>query len=364
MSPGLDGLLVGVVTSPVRVEARVVEWTPFGRLRVARRRLVEDVMAPSGFVAPPVQRQLARVCQAPGEEQAAESWVQSVASSVEQLLFGLRGSSVRIGLALDGWLDGRGHSVLAARGGPRVEGFPDRLTNTLRARGVPLRDPVRSIASLEAAAALGEIWSPLGAVAGGAGGLVTCWDTEASWAEVAGGRVVREGRELPGGPSDLGLAALSAGWRSQAGGTVELKQALGRRDPRATAWVAEAARGLGKASGRRLLERLQRTTDQPPGPGAHGGVEGLVVTGALGELLSAGLFGGSMDSGLVLRLSEREDASMLAGWIERDGERLVPCEGLVRRGQGARGLVVGAAASGLLDRLPADAPPSPSGGLE
>jgi hypothetical protein len=349
-----DELLVGVVSSSERVEARLVEWTPFGRLRASRRRLVEDVMSPPGFTPAPVQRQLARGAAAPGEEQAAESWLQSVASAVEQLLFGLRAPGVRIGVALDAWLDGRGRDVLAARGGPRVRGWGDRLTNTLRARGVQLVEPVRSVSSLARAAGLGEVWSPLGSMAGGVGGLVTCWDVDLSWAEVAGGQVVREGRELPGGPLDRGAAALREHWSAEGGSARELERALGRGGAAVQGWLVQAAGVIGEASGRRLLERLHRATDQPTGRGTPSGSDGLVVTGCLGRSLEDPQVARSLEEGLALRLSEREDASMSAGWIEREDGEVLPCRGLVRHGQGDRGLVVGAAAASLEGRLPED----------
>ena len=343
-----------MVSSPERVEARLVEWTPFGRLRVSRRRLVEDVMSPPGFTPAPVQRQLARGGVAPGEEQAGESWVQSVASAVEQLLFGLRAPGVRVGVALDAWLDWRGQSVIAARVGPRVEGWPDRLTNTLRARGVQLTEPVRSVVSIARAAGLGEVWSPVGSMAGGVGGLVTCWDADLSWAELAEGQVVREGRELPGGPGDLGAAALREHWRAGGGGARELERSLSRGGAAVEGWLVEAAGAIGQASGRRLLERLHRATDQPPGGKSPTGSDGLVVTGCLSPCLERAAVARSLEDGLALRLSEREDASMSAGWIEREDGIARPCLGLVRPGQGHRGLSVGAAAASLEGRLPSD----------
>lgn len=362
MNTAAEGLLVGVVSSAGRVEARLVERTPFGRLRVSRRRLVEDVMSPSGFRPASVQRQLARSALLPGEDQAGESWIQSVASAVEQLLFGLRAPGVRVGVALDAWLDARGQEVLAARGGPRTQGWPDRLTNTLRARGVPLVEPIRSVASIAVAAALGEVWSPLGGMAGGVGGLVTCWDEEVSWAELADGQVVREGRELPGGPLDRGEAALRDHWRAAGHPRSGLGKALKQGGGFAQPWLVAAAHDLGRASGRRLLERLHRATGQPPGGSVPLGSDGLVITGSMSPCLGAAAIAGSLDEGLALRLSEREDASMGAGWIEREGERLVPCRGLVRLGQGAQGLLVGAAAASLQGRLPVDAKHRDGGG--
>ncbi len=353
---------MGVVSSPGRVEARLVERTPFGRLRASRRRLVEDVMSPPGFRPAPVQTQLARTGPLPGEDQAGESWVQSVASAVEQLLFGLRAPGVRVGVALDAWLDVHGREVLAARGGPRAAGWPDRLTNTLRARGVPLEEPIRSVAPIAVAAALGEVWSPLGAMAGGVGGLVTCWDAEISWAELAEGQVVREGRELPGGPLDVGGAALGEVWRAAGHPRSGLVEALKRGGGPAETWLVSAAHELGRASGRRLLERLHRATGQPPGGAAPSGSDGLVITGSLSPCLGADAIAGSLNEGLALRLSEREDASMEAGWIQRDGGGLAPCQGLVRVGQGAQGLLVGAAATSLHGRLPVDAQRGEGGG--
>ena len=354
MSSPEGELLVGVVSSPERVEARLVEWTPFGRLRASQRRLVEDVMSPPAFIPAPVQRQLAQVNLGPGEEQAGESWVQSVAGAIEQLLFGLRAPGVRVGVALDAWLDGRGQSVIAARGGPRTKDWPARLTNTLRARGVQLTEPIRAVSSIARAAALGEVWSPLGSMAGGVGGLVTCWDVDLSWAELAEGQVLREGRGLPGGPVDRGAAALREHWRASGGSAVELERSLGRGGAAVESWLVEAAGRIGQASGRRLLERLHRATDQPPARGTASGSDGLVVTGCLGPCLRRAAVLRSLEEGLALRLSEREDASMSAGWIEREGGRSLPCQGLVRPGQGDRGLSVGAAAASLEGRLPAD----------
>lgn len=345
---------MGVVSSPERVEARLVEWTPFGRLRASRRRLVEDVMSPPGFIPAPVQRQLARASLAPGEDQASESWVQSVAGAVEQLLFGLRAPGVRVGVALDAWLDGRGQDVIAARGGPRGKGWGDRLTNTLRARGVQLVEPIRSVSSIARAAGLGEVWSPLGSMAGGMGGLVTCWDVDVSWTELAEGQVVREGRELPGGPVDRGAAALREHWRARGGSALELERALSRGGANLQGWLVEAAGVIGRASGRRLLERLHRATDQPPGRVTPSGYDGLVVTGSLSPCLRRAPVARSLEDGLALRLSEREDASMSAGWIEREEGKIRPCQGLVRPGQGDGGLSVGAAAASLEGRLPAD----------
>ncbi len=362
MKTAAEGLLVGVVSSPGRVEARLVERTPFGRLRASRRRLVEDVMSPSGFKPAPVQTQLARAGLLPGEDQAGESWIQSVASAVEQLLFGLRAAGVRVGVALDASLDALGQEVLAARGGPRTAGWPDRLTNALRARGVPLVEPIRAMAPLSVAAALGEVWSPLGAMAGGVGGLVTCWDAEVSWAELADGQVVREGRELPGGPLDRGEAALRDHWKAAGHPRSGLGRALKQGGGPAEPWLITAAHELGRASGRRLLERLHRATGQPPGGAVPSGSDGLVITGSMSSCLLSGAIAGSLDEGLALRLSEREDASMGAGWIERDGERMVPCQGLVRIGQGAQGLMVGAAAASLQGRLPVDAQRRHGGG--
>ena len=351
-----DGLLVGLVSSPVRVEARLVEWTPFGRLRASRRRLVEDVPAPSGFSPAPVQRQLAGVDAVPLEEQAAESWLQALASSVEQLLFGLRGPGVRLGVALDGWLDARGQHVRAAGGGPRVNDLPARLTNALRARSLPLLEPVRAVATAARAAALGEVWSPLGAMAGGVGGLVIRWDEHLSWADVALGRVVQEGVELPGAALDLGRGALARRWGALAADEGGLVRAIDRGDPRAVALAEESARGLGRAAGRRLLERLQRASGRPPGAAGPGGAEGVVVTGCLAGLLERPTVTSSFEHGLVERLSDREDASMSAGWLERRDGRLAAREGLVRVGRTAAGLAVGAAACCMQDRLPMDAP--------
>lgn len=348
--------LVGVVTTPDRVEAQVVEWTPFGRLRRARRRLVEDVMSPPGFRAAPVSRQLARVSASPKEEQAADSWVQSVAGAVEQLLFGLRGGQVRLGVAVEGWLDARGEAVLAARGGPRVSDWPARLTTTLRARSIPLREPVRAVCSRGAAAALGEVWSPLGALAGGGGGLVLDWGLEHCWAEVTGTRVLREGIGRPGAAGAPGLAELRRSWQEGRSGVASLDVELGRRRLDALEHAAEAAFEVGQGAASRLLERLQRASAQPPAPapGSRGG--DVVVTGGLARLLGEPIIRASMEQGLVQRLLEREDASMAEGWLERVDGRATLGGGVLRQGADGGGALVGAAAWSLRDRLPSGQP--------
>ncbi|MEM9382356.1 MAG: hypothetical protein AAGB93_20555, partial [Planctomycetota bacterium] len=221
-----DVPLLGVVASPFRVEAQLVERTPFRRLRSAGRRIVEDVDGPPRFRPLPVHRLLRDSACAPDELRAGEAWVQSIANAIAKLTFGVRGAGVRVGLALDARLDGRGRQVLASRNGPRVDDVVDALEAALRGRGIALGAPIGRAVPFVEAAALGEIWSPLGGLAGGTDGLVLVWDQDVGWAEVGNGEVLSSATELPGGRLDLGLGRLDERRRADAPASVHRRIAV------------------------------------------------------------------------------------------------------------------------------------------
>ena len=60
------------------------------------------------------------------EERAADGWVQSIANAVAKLTFGLRAEALRVGVAVDGRLDGRGRDLVAMREGARARSRSDR----------------------------------------------------------------------------------------------------------------------------------------------------------------------------------------------------------------------------------------------
>ena len=248
---------------------------------------------------------------------------------------------VRVGVALDAWLDGRGQSVIAARGGPRVQGWPDRFTNTSGPGAFSSRSRCGRSFPLRARSRLGEVWSPVGSMAGGVGGLVTCWDTDLSWAELAEGRWSGRAVRSPAGPGTSAPRPYGSTGERAAAAFATWCGACRGGGAAVEGWLVGAAGAIGQASWRRLLERLHPATGQPPGGMSPTGSDGLVVTGCLSPCLERLPWRVPWRMVWPVALSEREDASMSAGWIEREGGTARPCPGLVRPGQGHRGLACG-----------------------
>ncbi|MEM9801046.1 MAG: hypothetical protein AAGA20_12035 [Planctomycetota bacterium] len=356
-SPSDDAALVGVVASPLRIEAQLVERTPFGRLRAAGRRLVEDVDGPTRFVPLDVHRQLEGPDADGDEARAAQAWVESIANAIARLTFGVRGGSVRVGLALDARLDGRGRHVMAARDGPRVENIVDALIVALRGRSIRLASTPSRAISLTRALALGEIRSAIGGLAGGVAGLTLAWDREVGWADVARGEVVRESTELPGTRLDQGLVRLDELRRETDELPSPLAASARRGDPAARDLFAKAALALGRAAARRLLVRLSERapvdSSAPP--------DRLVLTGTCGRFASDPRLAGSVlepfEEGLAQGLSDREDAAMRAGLLQAAGSTPSVAAGVLHVSTDDAAAVLGAAASALQGRLPVDTAP-------
>ncbi len=356
-----DAPLLGVVVSPTRIEAQQVERTPFGRLRAAGKRLLEDIERPLLSAAPAVEHRITGTDLTPAEERAADAWVQSTANIIAKLAFGARGGAVRVGLAIDARLDGPGRRVLAARGGPQVEDIVDALEGALHGRGISLFAPLASAISLVEAYALGEIWSPLGGLAGGIDGVLVMWDQDVGWADVARGEVLRRGSELPGSRLDLGLERLDQRRVERFGEGQPLAVSARRGDEDARGLFREAALVLGKGAARRLLAQLARDLDRAPGSGTQLSPLRIVLAGSCGRFAADPRLEGCVlapfAEGLANGLRDREDAAMEAGLLERDGggeARLTP--GIIHVAQDVSAAVVGAAASALRDILPRDEP--------
>ena len=186
--PAVPDMLIGVTAGAASVEAMLVERTPFGRLVPGGRRVRTDVDGPTHFVPLALERQLPpgpggekRSRQA-DEARAADAWVQSIANAVAKLTFGLRTEALRVGVAVDARLDGRGRDVVAMREGARVEGLPAEIDKALRGRGIETAGPMRRCLQLGDAWALGEQTSALGLLGGprGATARSSCIDEEVS----------------------------------------------------------------------------------------------------------------------------------------------------------------------------------------
>lgn len=349
--PHDDAPLVGVVATPTRISAQLIERTPFGRLRSAGRRLSEDVDGPPSFVPLPLTRQLAGHGQAPQEERAGEAWVQSIANAVAKLTFGLRGGRIRVGLALDAHLDGKGRTVIASRGGPRHTDVVAGLEDALRGRNIVLAGPILRAHSLAEAWALGEVHAALGGLVGAPDGLCLVWDGEVSWAEVAGGKIVRHGSEPAGTRLDVGLASMERTAPPRDGVPQRLTVAARAGHPDVTRTFMESATVLGRASARRLLLRLEALPAAPGIAEGDGVPARVVVGGTLGMLMTdprlAACLKVPFEAGLADGLRVREEASLAAQWLSRTpgtasvGTHLTP--GLVHVAQDPSAAALGAA---------------------
>lgn len=198
---GPDELLVGVLALRGRVEAHLVARTPFGRLRPGGRRAVEDdddLGLPHEVGGDPAGA-------------AGATWAGCIAGAVEKLTFGLPAARLRVGVAVDGEVEGA-----RARVGERAwcEDLPGEVGRVLRTRGIELAHPGALVAlELEAAWALGDAASALGPAGNDEPALVLVWSDAVRWFLVSassrgagpravclGGRLARDATSGGSGP--------------------------------------------------------------------------------------------------------------------------------------------------------------------
>ncbi|MFT6830221.1 MAG: hypothetical protein ACJAZN_000375 [Planctomycetota bacterium] len=315
--------LLGVLASPLRVEARLIELTPFGRFRAAGRRVVEDVDGPTEFLPLSLERQLAGGPPVPDEARAGQAWVETVANAIAKLTFGLRGGKPRVGLCLDAKLDAGGRRVDAVEGGARVQDFVDQLETALRGRNIDLATPIGRAYTLGEAWTLGEQRSALGGLAGVPEALVLVWDRSVSWTRVARGRVIQSAAEPRGGSHDFGLLFLDDAQSLRTARARRVFVAARSGDKDASELLTAAALALGREAARRLFEwpvADHRLHPDPPPDADRILLAGLVGRQASDERLRSVLLD-PFTEGLARGLAEREDAA-------RERGLLVPLDGL------------------------------------
>ena len=356
-APSATGMLIGLVAGPASVEAMLVERTPFGRLAPGGRRVRTDVDGPTHFVPLALERQLPsgldrekRSRQA-DEERAADGWVQSIANAVAKLTFGLRAEGLRVGVAVDGRLDGRGRDLVAMREGARAQDLPAAIDQAMRGRGIVTTGPMVRCLQLGEAWALGEQTSALGLLSDlGADerALVVHWDEEVFIAEARRGLLPRGRFEAPGSRTDVGIRGLAARWRAQ-GGELRLLPAAVRGEAAAIRLLREAAEILGARMGLRLIhgereaERLAVEVGKAPGPVR------VVLGGALGRALLDervdGRILGGLGAGLRRSLEQAPDLARRAELLDvAQGARPGLSEGLLQLSREASAPLIGAAA--------------------
>lgn len=303
---------VGVMTSPSRVEAQLISATPFGRLRSAGRRVVEDVDGPMEFLPLPLERQLAGTARVPNETKAGQAWVETVANAIAKLTFGLRGGPPRVGLCIQATLDASGRRVKAAEGGARVRDFVESLEDALRGRNIDLATPIGRAVSVGEAATLGEMRSALGGLAGVPDALSLVWWDDVSWTRIARGRVIQSASEPRGGAHDLGLPALDELIKRRAPGGKRLFAGARQGDPVPCEELTRAAYALGLEAARRLIEwpiHDESLHPVPPPPASR-----LLVGGLVGRMASdprlRPLLVDPLEEGLAQGLKDREDAAL------------------------------------------------------
>lgn len=357
---GADPLLVGVLAGPAGIDAMLVERTPFGRLASAGRRVSEDVDGPTRFVPYAMERQLAQRGDlgvlAPDEERAADAFVQGIANAVAKLTFGLRAERVRVGLAVDAHLDGRGRDVVAHREGPRVRGLPEAVESALRGRGIELDGPVGRALHVGEAWAVGERVSALGLLgdlARGERGHLVHWDQEVSLVHVVAGSLPRGQVEPPGSRADLGFRGLEPRWRSVSAGR-RLLPAARRGDSHAVPILRRAAALLGTRVGARVVaderdaERVAQDGGAVPGPAR------IVLAGTLGRALLDGRLDGGLltafEGGIASAVSTAPDLARraeLLGPLGAEGDPSSLAGGVVQISREANAPLIGAAALAL-----------------
>lgn len=299
--------LVGVVATPRRIEAQLVNRTPFGRLMPAGRRIVEDVDGPTNFVPMSIARQIAEgaaergangeaggpgAASYDGETLAGDAWIQSIANAVAKLTFGVRGPGLRVGVAIDGRLGSRGRSVLAARSGARVPDIAGSLGAALRGRNCAPSAPIGRAAELGEAWALGEIHSAIGSAGSSPRALILTWDEDVSWTVASQGRVLSNAIELPGAKLDLGFATLDQVIRGRGASAGRILASARRGEEAAIQMLQEAAIALGRGAASRLLTQArqlagqlaqQQTEARDPTAGGRDAWVRLILAGALGR---------------------------------------------------------------------------------
>lgn len=358
--PAAPDMLIGVTAGAASVEAMLVERTPFGRLVPGGRRVRTDVDGPTHFVPLALERQLPpgpggekRSRQA-DEARAADAWVQSIANAVAKLTFGLRTEALRVGVAVDARLDGRGRDVVAMREGARVEGLPAEIDKALRGRGIETAGPMRRCLQLGDAWALGEQTSALGLLGGLEGGdrsLVVHWDEEVFLAEARRGLVPRGRFEAPGTRADVGFRGLSVRWRAQGGGPRLLPAARGG-DAAAIQLLRGGAEILGARVGQRLIQGEREAERVAAEGGREPGSVRVVVGGAMGralldEQLDDRILGG-LAAGIRGALGEAPALARRAGLLPDEAEGSCGlAEGLLQLSREASAPLIGAAALAL-----------------
>lgn len=354
------GMLIGVAAGPASVEAMLVERTPFGRLAPGGRRVRTDVDGPTHFVPLALERQLPsrssgeKPSRQADEERAADAWVQSIANAVAKLTFGLRADELRVGVAVDGRLDGRGRDLVAMREGARTEDLPAAIDKAMRGRGISTAGPMTRCLHLGEAWALGEQTSALGLLSDleeDERALVVHWDEEVFIAEARRGLLPRGRFEPPGSRVDVGFRGLAVRWRTQ-GGETQLLSAAVRGDAVASRLLYEAAEVLGVRVGQRLIqgereaERLAVEGGRAPGPVR------VVLGGALGRALLDervdGRVVGGLGAGIRRSLEQAPDVARRAELLGGAGDaRAGLTEGLLQLSREASAPLIGAAALAL-----------------
>lgn len=340
------------MASPQRVEAQLISATPFGRLRSAGRRVVEDVDGPMDFIPLPLERQLAGSARAPHESRAGQAWVETVANAIAKLTFGLPGGPPRVGLCLQALLDAQGRRVVASEGGARVRDFVESLEAALRGRSIDLEIPIGRAVSVGEACTLGEMHSALGGLAGVPDALSLVWWDDVSWTRVARGRVIQSAAEPRGGKHDLGLPALDQLVRRREPDGKRLFVGARDGDPTICEELSKAAHALGFEAARRLIEWPIHDTSLhpvPPPPPAR-----LLIGGLVGRMASdprlRPILLDPLEEGLAQGLRDREDAALNRCLLVPDEEMpgaathlLAP--GLVQLSQEDSAAMIGAAST-------------------
>lgn len=345
-----SGPWIGVLASPSRVEAQLIAATPFGRLRSAGRRVVEDVDGPMEFLPLPLERQLAGKARVPNESKAGQAWVETVANAIAKLTFGLRGGSPRVGLCLQAVLDPTGRRVMGADGGARVRDFVESLEVALRGRNIDLATPIGRALSVGEASTLGEMHSALGGLAGVPDALSMVWWDDVSWTQVARGRVTQTAVEPKGSEHDVGLLGLEQRIRRRSPDGKRILSAVRDGEQVAVEELAKAAHALGREAARRLIE--WPVADQSRHPVPSPPASRLLVGGRMGRTASDSrlrdVLLDPLEVGLAEGLHDREDAALQRGLlVPHEGEpgalnhQLAP--GLLQLSQEDSAAIIGAA---------------------